>query len=108
MDKETLEALRGSIQKWENIVAGTGVDDGMDNCPLCQMFFDEDEICTGCPVAIESTAPLCFNTPYSSWRVIQLSAWGVDNHESKVFSSKSMTAAIAMLNYLKSLLPEGE
>jgi hypothetical protein len=38
MDAETLEALKGSIKKHENILAGTGRDKGQKNCPLCQMF----------------------------------------------------------------------
>jgi hypothetical protein len=38
MDEKTLEALKGSIRKWEAIVDGTGEDDGADNCPLCHMF----------------------------------------------------------------------
>lgn len=28
MKSETLKALQGSIQKWQDIVDGTGVDDG--------------------------------------------------------------------------------
>ena len=32
MSKEAETALRGSIEKWEEIVAGTGVDDGTHNC----------------------------------------------------------------------------
>jgi len=37
MDIETLKALKGSIKKWERIVEGTGVDEGADNCPLCEI-----------------------------------------------------------------------
>jgi hypothetical protein len=29
MDKHTLRALQGSIEKWEAIVAGAGKDEGM-------------------------------------------------------------------------------
>jgi hypothetical protein len=38
MDNQTLAALKGSIRKWENIAAGTGVDKGVFNCPLCKLF----------------------------------------------------------------------
>src|SRR5262245_41236356 len=33
MDDETLEALNGSIAKWQAIVGGTGEDEGAENCP---------------------------------------------------------------------------
>ena len=42
MDKATREALLGSIEKWERIVAGTGEDRGTLNCPLCTKFYFED------------------------------------------------------------------
>jgi len=38
MDEKTLAALRGSISKWEGIVAGTMQDSGASNCPLCKKF----------------------------------------------------------------------
>ena len=34
MDKETREALLGSIEKWKRIVAGTGEDYGCDQLPF--------------------------------------------------------------------------
>jgi hypothetical protein len=33
-----MKALDGSIEKWRKIVAGTGTDEGPDNCPLCQRY----------------------------------------------------------------------
>jgi len=38
MDAETMAALKGSIAKWEAIVAGAGKDFGASNCPLCRKF----------------------------------------------------------------------
>jgi hypothetical protein len=35
MERETEQALRGSIKTWEAIVAGTGSDHGLDDFPLC-------------------------------------------------------------------------
>ena len=71
MNNETLEALKGSIAKWEAIVAGTGKDDGPLNCPLCQMFHyrglvkkPEEETCVGCPVMAATGKTLCRGTPY--------------------------------------------
>lgn len=65
MKKLTLVALRGSIEKWERIVAGTDDDRGVANCPLCTLFYERD--CTGCPVAKEAKNDFCRDTPYQDY-----------------------------------------
>jgi hypothetical protein len=104
MDQRTLKALHGSIKKWEAIVAGTGVDDGIHNCPLCVLFWRNN--CAGCPVAESSNDISCNNTPYKT-------AWtqAVDPYGSVVlpFSAKTTqqkAAAKEELSFLKSLLPK--
>jgi len=54
MKMKTLEALKGSIKKWEKIHDGTGMDEGRDNCALCQRFQNEDCDCDGCPVEVRT------------------------------------------------------
>lgn len=88
MNKETLEALQGSIRKWENIVAGTEEDEGQRNCPLCQLFCTEESHCDNCPVAQAVQADYCNATPYATYRIIP-----------------SIKNAKAELDFLKSLLP---
>ncbi len=95
MDKKTLEALHGSIRKWEAIVAGTGIDDGHRNCPLCQMFLLEldgftskNPMCRGCPVYERTGETGCKRTPYDQYH-------DVENEEN----------ARAELAFLRSLLP---
>jgi hypothetical protein len=101
MDPETLEALKGSIAKWEGIVAGTLKDEGVDNCPLCQKFHAcfrkiPGECCQGCPVNDASDNRGCINTPYDEW----------ERHGShEVTTDEHRTAAQAELDFLKSLLP---
>lgn len=108
MDAETLTALRGSIAKWAAIVAGTGIDDGCDNCPLCQKFNgevlgrdDEEEkpfehegpwVCRGCPVAIAANRDHCGNTPYAAY----------------CLEGRTNAQAVKELDFLISLLPPGE
>ena len=96
MNKETLKALKGSIEKWEAIVAGTGVDSGTINCPLCK-FFCAPTHCSNCPTNCTD------NTPFRKW----------DNHH-KYHSDKlakyihcptCKKLAQAELEHLKSLLP---
>lgn len=90
MDKATLKALKGSISKWESIVAGSGADNGCDNCPLCKKFYKEE--CNGCPVREASGQPFCDGTPYDKFRA----AGSMENKRK---------AAELELAFLRSLLP---
>ena len=92
MDKSTREALLGSIEKWERIVAGTGEDRGTLNCPLCKKFYFEDRSrpCVRCPVAKKVGNILCRGTPYENY----LRAW----------PEGRPAAAEAELAFLQSLL----
>ena len=67
MNKETFEALKKSIEKWEKIVAEKGKDLGSDNCALCGLFATKDRKCVGCPVYMKTGEPLCRETPYIDW-----------------------------------------
>lgn len=101
MDAETLEALKGSIAKWEAIVAGTGTDEGPGNCPLCQMFIDNFK-CSGCPVAQAVNDHGCGSTPYDLYSQAD-EEWELDEAER---SANMAAAAKAELDFLKSLLPK--
>ncbi len=98
-DKETEDALDGSIAKWEAIVAGTGVDDGWTNCPLCEEFFMND--CRDCPVMERTGKNSCHGSPYEQW---------VDHCDPeflsgsyKVFDDESRRLAQSELDFLRSL-----
>lgn len=65
MSDPVLEAIDGSIVKWEKIVSGEVSDCGTKNCPLCRMFYIQ--VCVGCPVASRAGASLCRKTPYADW-----------------------------------------
>lgn len=104
MDKRTLTALRGSIEKWRRIAEGFGEDLGPHNCPLCKKFRNTNEghWCAKCPVSEESGCGGCFRTPYVPW----------DDFCEMVGSrrAKSEEAKLLALDeyvYLLSLLPEG-
>lgn len=99
MKAETLKALQGSIQKWQDIVDGTGVDNGRMNCPLCALRKSED--CGECPVN-----KYCRDTPFEEW----------SSHQKNIHSSRypykvvpdcpgCKRLAKAEVEYLKSLLP---
>ena len=101
MDEQTLTALKGSIAKWEAIVAGTGEDHGQSNCPLCQTF-DKTGLCecNGCPVANATGYPGCSNSPYNAWIALD------PDRLLEPEDQEERDAAIGMLNFLRSLLPE--
>lgn len=96
MDERTLTALKGSIEKWDAIVAGTGRDYGTHNCPLCAAFYQpsnpEDDDCTGCPVREATGRSWCDGSPYDNYRSCK-SCWG------------RQRAAKKELEFLRSLLP---
>ncbi len=65
MEEATTEALEGSIDKWEKVKEGTGLDKASNNCPLCQLFMMN--ACEGCPVKDATGVSHCDNTPYERW-----------------------------------------
>lgn len=105
MDKKTLKALKGSIKKWEKIVAGTGTDKGMDNCPLCHV---NDHNCKKCPVYLITNHTNCSYSPYIAWcNHMEKSTQDWDSPW-KAIGPKQKALAQAELNFLIALLPTRE
>jgi hypothetical protein len=113
MDAETLAALKGSIAKWDAIADGTGSDQGVRNCPLCEMFcMGEGWDCEECPVAIKTGLPDCAGTPYSNW----FDAYQKEFDSAPVHvkggayatTDELKSLARAEAAFLRSLLPQGE
>jgi hypothetical protein len=98
MDKLTVTALKGSIEKWRGIAAGTKLDHGISNCPLCTRFHHLE--CSGCPVMNATGRFYCKGTPYSAYRKAERT-YSVD------YEQRVRRAALAELKFLKSLLPKG-
>ncbi len=104
MDAETLEALKGSIAKWEGIVGGTGQDMGASNCPLCHMFnkiAGASLSCAGCPVAEATGAFGCDGSPYVAYEEHTYSC----EYDGPGECPRCARLATAELDFLKSLLP---
>lgn len=116
MDDRTLAALKGSIEKWEKIVAGTDMDRRSDNCPLCAEFINGDEErgidgCSECPVMKASTFSGCRETPYDEWATHQkkdhLSPdWRLPPWQIEPGCAECSRLARAELDFLRSLLPD--
>lgn len=107
MDAETLEALRGSIAKWEAIAAGHGEERGTENCPLCAKFYRFS--CRGCPVSCETGEAYCNGSPYDEWsdllpeEVERQGLW--PNVIYKARTEHARAVAQKEVDFLKSLLP---
>jgi len=86
MDAKTLEALKGSIAKWET-VRETLKQEGVTDCPLCQLFYNNG--CKGCPVSKKTRQINCCGTPFKEF-----------------YKDPSVARAQAELDFLKSLLPK--
>ena len=104
MNAKTLKALKGSIKKWEKIVAGTGWEQANWNCPLCQI---SDGSCDLCPVKIKTGKDSCEGSPFCGWDIHQ-----IDVHDQwmgsvrKALCPTCRKLARAELRFLKSLLPK--
>jgi hypothetical protein len=102
MDEKTLEALRGSIRKWESIAAGIGVDAGSTNCPLCHLFVDGD--CYGCPASKWGD---CIDTPFEEFGDHVWHEHGQSTFPIQPYCPECRRLAQKEVDYLRSLLPNG-
>jgi hypothetical protein len=109
MDKKTLKALNGSIRKWQAIVKGTGRDYGIDNCPLCKLFYYNGPVaprrCNGCPVRKKTGRPYCWESPYEKWSDLGVYTTIEDIKEPERREAVR-TLAKNELEFLKSLRPK--
>jgi len=109
MTPSTLKALKGSIEKWEAIAAGTGEDLGPENCALCKRFFRRD--CSGCPVKMRTGMECCEGSPYEDWGALRSPDVSIRNRNfrtegRKAVSVKAKEVARKEVAFLKALLPK--
>lgn len=122
MKPEILEALEGSICKWDGICTGILMDSGSANCPLCALFDDAHQTWTGikycwsdkfrsfCPVMDRKESvgiQGCTGTPYSiliEWEFAGKLIRNEMNSETKdVYIEYAEKELVFLLNFL----PEG-
>ena len=109
MKPETLTALKESIKHWERNAFGPIGEASVysDDCSLCIRFDNDDEFsCTlngeRCPVYERTDETVCRGTPYEGISELLYYA------RVKGGETAYRNAAKAELEFLKSLLPEGE
>ena len=88
------DPLEVSIQKWQDIVDGKGIEEYRDNCALCEVHRTswEEELkqsdsvaCGKCPVKLKTGKPFCRKSPWTET------------------ASVSKSSAKLVLDFLKSL-----
>ena len=115
MNAETLAALKASIAKWEKNVRVRKADNvkaGVFECHLCELFNSLEtpfgEECVGCPVGAHTGSKFCSGTPYDA-ALYALRNWDQCDSENIPASRNAFRAAAqAEVDFLRSLLPEGE
>lgn len=93
MDEKTLKALKDAIDLWERIRDDPDFEEGDEKCPLCEVFFgdyDFGTLCKGCPIYERTGLTKCRGTPYYA------------------YSNGDSDGAQDEIDFLRSLLPEGE
>jgi len=111
MDAKTLKALKESIQKWEEIIAGRGIDEQGKNCPLCSLFWNDKskmKHCLLCPIFLNTGKKYCWDTPYSDWADHQDQYHHMQEFNKYIICPTCRRLAKAELVFLKSLLPKGK
>jgi hypothetical protein len=103
MNPETLEALKGSIEKWRKIVEEGEINRASNDCPLCAMFIRAD--CEGCPIKQATAQRFCKGTPYFDFEYWDDDAYEA-NQTGRADTDDKMVAARAELDFLRSLLPK--
>lgn len=105
MDKETRDALEGSIEKWEKLAVkvGDGMDRGIADCPLCGLYNASG--CSSCPVYQRTGKSGCDGTPYADWGGHQAEVHGKSYVPRWTMCSDCITIAKSMVDFLKSLRP---
>lgn len=105
MNPTTETALRASIAHWEDVVRDpVNANVGRSACALCMMFNNPHEDkprtraddCKGCPVSDMTGEKWCDGSPYYDFENAA--------DEDDIIGMRS--AAVAELEFLKSLLPE--
>ena len=104
--KRKLKALQGSIEKWEKIVDGTGLDFSSENCPLCQIYY----YCRSCPIEQTTGKRECGGTPWYDWNLHHFEKHRDScPHISQTIECPTCKKlAKKELAFLKSLLPKEE
>lgn len=66
ISKEQMQALDGSIEKWDQICNQNGIDNGRNDCSLCQID-NTNRRCEQCIIYLDTGGRFCEKSPYEAW-----------------------------------------
>ena len=100
------QAIQLSIEKWEDIVNGEGIDEGGFNCALCKQyfFFCVADDASKCPIYELTGKVNCDGTPYEKWLNHQRKLHPEAIHIKRVECNTCKRLAKKELEFLRSLL----
>lgn len=111
LSKRQIKGIKDSInKKWIPIVLIECGDKGVNNCPLCELYYnkdyeDDENCCKYCPIKWETGLRYCYSTPYSKF----ITSSSLDNEfHSVVTDEPSLEYAYKETLFLINLLPESE
>jgi len=106
MNEITLKALKGSVEKWYNILHREDEDNLAENCPLCVEFRKGG--CKGCPVSKKAGENFCHRTPWEEWINHQHSEHGESDIDNcyKIYCDTCRKLAQAEYDFLRDLYIE--
>lgn len=107
---EGVDPIEISIQKWRDVIYGTGPECGAWNCALCEKFmYTSDEFCKFCPVKQKTGTTSCKDTPYVEFvdhiKECPVCNRGSAREESAVLCNIGYELGKKELYFLQSLLP---
>jgi len=103
MNEVALKALKKSISHWKRMRDGNYLEGEAPEgaqCALCDHFACTDPICAGCPVMDRTGRNGCADTPYAEAQF--------SYYDDGPYSESFKEAATREIEFLESLLPEGE
>lgn len=98
--------LELSIEKWRDIIDGTGKDLSDQNCALCEKnSFPHKSNCDGCPVKEKTGENWCLGTPYIEYtnQMDNLEYKSLTAALKKTIKKEALKAAKAEVAFLESL-----
>lgn len=101
--QDNIDLLKGSIQKWKDIICLGKEEEGPNDCPLCHAYHPIHGgyyNCEECPIWIYTGRRTCRGTPYELWENIMLPA----PCRKQCKDYLAFKRAYAMLNFLRKLL----
>jgi len=97
-----MNLIKLSAKKWTDIAVNGGVDNGVEDCPLCQEYWDKPR-CGTCPIKEGSGKHGCNETLYLEWKDHQFDIHGLNSLPLKSECPECSRIAMAFADWILEL-----